>query len=66
MARGAPRPHSRRSLAVMSPTPFEESAKTLNSLLEPAEGEYRLHAPPVYGTIEVESPGIRQRERLHE
>ena len=50
----------------MSPTPFEESAKTLNSLLEPAEGEYRLHAPPVSGTIEVESPGIRQRERLHE
>ena len=46
--------------------PFEELARTLNSLLEPTEGEYRLHAPPVSGTIEVESPGIRQRERIHE
>ena len=66
MDQGAPRPHSRRSLAVMSPMPFEESARTLNSLLEPAEGEYHLHAPPVSGTIELESPRIRQRERLHE
>ena len=39
---------------------------TLNSLLESAEGEYCLHASPVSGTIEVESPRIRQRERFHE
>jgi hypothetical protein len=40
MSRGAPRPSARRSLAAPSPTPFEESARTLNSLVEPAEGEY--------------------------
>jgi hypothetical protein len=40
MSRGAPRPSVRRSLAAPSPTPFEESARTLNSSVEPAEGEY--------------------------
>jgi hypothetical protein len=70
MSRGAPRPSVRRSLAAPSPTPFEESARTLNSLVEPAEGEYQLNTPFITEQtsihLEPEKPGMRQRDRIHE
>jgi hypothetical protein len=70
MSRGTPRPSVRRSLAAPSPTPFEESARTLNSLVEPAEGEYRLNTPFITKQTSIyvksESSGMRQRNRIHE
>ena len=69
--RGIPRPSARPSMSAPSPSPFEASAQTLNSLVEPAEGEYRLSAPVIHreemeGYERPESPGISHRQRIQE
>jgi hypothetical protein len=51
------KPSTKPTARVPSPSPFEASAKTLNSLLEPAEGKFRISAPVVSKVIEkVEQP----------
>ena len=68
--RGAPRPSSRLATSEPSPTPYEASSKTLQSLVEPAEGEYRLNPPKVSRSWEAEeqpeSPSIQHRQRIYE
>jgi hypothetical protein len=67
---GEPKPSTKPTARVSSPSPFEASAKTLNSLLEPAEGEFCISAPVVLKVIEEveqpESPGLAHKERVYE
>jgi hypothetical protein len=67
---GEPKPSTKPTARVLSPSPFEASAKTLNSLLEPAEGEFCISAPVVSKVIEEveqpKSPGLAHKERVYE
>jgi hypothetical protein len=67
---GEPKPSTKPTARVLSPSPFEASAKMLNSLLEPAGGEFCISAPVVSKVIEEveqpESPGLAHKERLYE
>ena len=68
--RGVPRPRTRPVTSVASPSPFEASQNTLRSLVEPAEGEYRLNPPRIssdwQASERVESPTISHRLRMKE
>jgi hypothetical protein len=63
---GEPKPSIKPTARVPSPSPFEASAKMLNSLLEPAEGEFCISAPVVSKVVEEveppESPGLAHKE----
>jgi hypothetical protein len=67
---GEPKPSTKPTARVPSPSPFEASAKMLNSLLEPAEGEFHISAPVVSKVIEEveqpKSPGLTHKERVYE
>ena len=67
-SRGEPRPSGRIGTHIPSPSPFEASARILNSLVEPAEGEYRLNRPIIasnWGNFEEpESPLFRRNTRF--